>query len=230
MSTSSESCLPKVSVISIALKPEEFEPVLANLSRQTFRDYEFIGEAGGSIPAAWNRAIRRARGEFLVFTETDATPVDEHWLGEMVVALTGEKDIVKGLEVTGISWDLCNLAAPRCVFMEHPFDDTFGYAADKELLSRLKSQGIHLISPRQAPVIHVKKSSHQHNIRRAFLNGLYWVRLHQRYSDPVELAKVGHASKLLKVALLNLLGLVIGWVIYLPGRYFRKGSKVIHSL
>jgi GT2 family glycosyltransferase len=222
MSSSPESSPPKVSVISIALKPEEFDPVVANLSRQTFRDYEFVGEAGGAIPAAWNRAIRRARGEILVLTETDATPVDEYWLEQMVSSLSAQNDIVKGLEVKSTSWDLSNLAIHRSVFTEHSFDDSFGWAADTELLCRLKAHGYRLVSPAQAPVVHLQKGISRHYFRRAFHFGLNWARLKYKYANPVEVNEVSFADKLFVSALLNFLGLFIGYLILWPVRFKQK--------
>ena len=124
--------MPKVSVISIALSPKEFEPLRRALVRQTFQDFEFVGEAGGTIPEAWNRAIARAKGDVLVITETDATFVNERWLEELVGSIPDENTIVKGLEVTGSPWDLANLAAHRSVFADVRFDESLqaGLEAD----------------------------------------------------------------------------------------------------
>jgi hypothetical protein len=214
--------IPKVSVISIALKAEEFEPLVNNLTHQTFQDYEFVGEAGGSIPEAWNRAIRRARGDILVFTETDAKPVNERWLEEMVTGLVDEKTILKGLEITSSSFDLTNLAAHRSAFENVRFDKRFKWSAETDLLSRLKAQGYRLVQLRKAPVMHFQKSYSKHYMRRSFYYGLYWARLRRRYSDPVDPANVALAGKILAAALLNLLGLVIGYFVYLPERFYRK--------
>ena len=58
---------PMVSVICIALHPEEFNPLRRVLSQQSFQNFEFVGETGGTIPEAWNRAIARSQGEILAF-------------------------------------------------------------------------------------------------------------------------------------------------------------------
>jgi hypothetical protein len=143
-------------------------------------------------------------------------------LEEMVTALTDEKDIVKGLEVKSTSWDISNLAIHRSVFREYPFDNSFGWAADTELLARLKSLGDQLISPSQASLIHLQKSTTRHYFRRAFRYGMYWARLQHRYAAPVEIDNVGYAGKVFLVALFNLLGLLIGFVVYWPERRRRK--------
>ena len=161
----------------------------------------------------------------MVFTETDAKPVDEHWLKEMVASLPDEKTIVKGLEAREISWDLSNLAIHRNVFLNQRFDESFGRAADSEFLSRLKVQGYRLAPLSTAPIVHLKKAASRRYIRRAFQYGLYWARLRYRYSDPVELITLVQVGNVLKASLLNLIGLLIGWVIYLPERHLRKKAE-----
>ena len=222
MANTTENLVPKVSVISIALKSEEFLPIIENLSRQTYQDYEFVGEAGGTIPEAWNRAIQRARGELVVLTETDATPLDERWLEEMVTSLLEEKMFVKGLEVTSTFWNLSNLAIHRKAFFENQLDESFGWAADHEILCRLQTQNYRLVQLHRAPVVHLKKSSSRHYLRRGFLYGLYWTRLQYRYPNPLDLSDVKYASNLFLASLLNLLGLFIGFIIYFPERRYRR--------
>jgi GT2 family glycosyltransferase len=215
--------VPKVSVISIARLPTEFAPLREALSRQTFRDFEFVEEAGGTIPEAWNRAIARAQGEILVFTETDATPVNEHWLEELVNSIPDDRTIVKGLEITGAPWDLANLAAHRSVFADARFDESFLWAEDTELFCRLKRQGYKFIRVDKAPVIHRHKMGSKRALRRAFRYGVYQARLRLRYGDDgVEVAGIGDAVKRLLGSFLNLIGIVMGYLLYLPRRLFRK--------
>lgn len=192
------------------------------LKQQTYQDFEFIGEAGGSIPEAWNRAIARAQGEILVFTETDARPVNEHWLEELVNSVTDEKTIVKGLEVTGSPWDMANLAAHRSVFQNIQFDEKYKWAEDTEVFCRLKEAGYKLQRADLAPVIHLSKAGSKRYIRRSFLYGLYWSRLRHRYAEPIELANIKQAGKMLLAATLNILGSAIGWMIYWPERKKRR--------
>ena len=216
--------VPHVSVLCIALDEAELEPVAAWLARQSYRDYELVGVTGGTIPEAWNRAIARARGEILVFTETDATPVNEDWLADLVAAVPDEHTVVKGLEITGEPWDLANLAAHRRVFAGARFDEEFRWAEDTELFCRLRARGVTLENVDVAPVIHPQKIRSKRLIRRAFRYGLYWARLKHRYDDPIELAGVAQASKVLLGAALNLVGLAVGTVIYWPERW-RRGLR-----
>jgi GT2 family glycosyltransferase len=213
---------PKVSVVCIAVHPEEFLAVKEYLKKQSYQDYEFIGEVGGTIPDAWDRAVKRAVGDILVFTETDAKPVNERWLEELVSAITDNKTIIKGLEITGTPLDFSNLAAPRSAFDDNEFDRRFKWAEDTELFSRLKLQGYRFRQIEAAPVIHLRKNASKRYIRRAFRYGLYWARLRHCYPEPVELANVATSGKALIAALLNMLGLLIGSIIYLPERRHRK--------
>ncbi len=221
--------MPSVSVISIALSPEEFDPVRQTLSRQTFQDFEFIGEVGGTIPEAWNRAIDRARGDILVFTETDATPVNERWLEELVNSVSDEKTIVKGLEITGTPWDMSNLACHRSALNGARFDESFRWAEDTELFCRLKSEGYRLMQLDKAPVIHLHKLGRKRMIRRAFRYGLYHARLQQRYSNPVDISDALDYAKILLMAAMNLVGFILGTIIYWPERRQRQDIMTMNK-
>lgn len=208
--------MPRVSVISIALVENEFEGLYRSLAQQTFQDFEFIGEVGGTIPEAWNRAIRRASGEILVFTETDATPVNKYWLEELVNGVPDERTIVKGLEITGQPWDLANLACYRAVLQDVKFDENFLWAEDSELFCRLKHLGYELQHIPAAPVIHLQKMRSKRRIRRAFRYGLYQAKLCYMYGDREMVSGADLAAKVLVQACLTLLGLIAGYILYWP--------------
>jgi len=214
----SNNRVPKVSVISIAISADEFKPTIEQLKLQTYQDIEFIGEAGGSIPEAWNRAIQRAKGEIIVFTETDARAINEYWLEEMVTGVSDPKTIVKGLEITSTSIRLSNLAVHREVMVNNPFTESFRWIADIELFSRLKEKGFHITEVPKAVIINLSKAHNQHAFKRAFLYGFYWGRLRRRFVDPVEIPGISFAYNRLKVAVYQLCGMAIGAIIYLPER------------
>ena len=70
----------------IELIPKEIRShsaIKKNLTSQTYKDFEFVGSAKGTIPEAWNDAISRAKGDYFVFTETDARPLNNRWLEEI---------------------------------------------------------------------------------------------------------------------------------------------------
>ncbi len=217
--------MPEVSIITIARSHEDLKLLRQALQQQSFQDFEFIAVVGGSIPEAWNRAIARARGEILVFTETDATPVNENWLEELISSVPDERTIVKGLEITGSPWDLANLAAHRTVFANVRFHESFKWAEDTELFCQLKQKGYRFKRINTAPVIHIRKLRSKRMIRRAFRYGLYWSRLRHRYADPIEVAGLKQVGYMLLMYVLNLLGLVLGYVIYWPERLKRGNHK-----
>jgi hypothetical protein len=221
---------PRVSVICIAKDEGELAEKEKQLSTQTYQDYEFVGVAGGTIPEAWNRGVEAARGEILVFTETDATPVNDQWLSDLVNSVTDDRCIVKGLEVTGLPFDLSNLACRRSVLAGNRFREDFRWAEDSELFCRLKSLGYELRHVQVAPVIHLQKMRSKRRIRRAFRYGLYQARLRYLYGDREMVSGAGLAVKMLIQASLDLLGLAIGYILYWPERRKRalkpaKGAR-----
>jgi hypothetical protein len=215
---------PRVSVICIARDEGELAEKEKQLGTQHYRSYEFVGIAGGTIPEAWNRGIDRAQGEILVFTETDATPVDDRWLGDLVDAVTGERCIVKGLEITGLPFDLSNLACHRSVLAENRFRDDFHWAEDTELFCRLKSLGYELRHVQAAPVVHLQKMQSKRRIRRAFRYGLYQARLRYLYGDREMVSGAGLALKMLIQSVLSLIGMAVGYLVYWPERR-RRGPE-----
>jgi hypothetical protein len=212
---------PKVSVISIALAQQDFDGIKDILSRQSFRDFEFVGEVGGTIPEAWNRAIQRARGEILIFTETDARPLNDTWIEDLINGLEDKSTIVKGLEITETLWDMSNLAGYRELFLNAHFNERFRWAEDTELLCRLKKSGYRMIFLEAAPVVHVEKSRSRRQIRRGFRYGLYWARLRHRYRNHEDVSGFVEIFKALMKAGLNLLGYSIGYLLYMPERRMR---------
>jgi glycosyltransferase involved in cell wall biosynthesis len=214
--------VPKVSIITIALKPEEFNPVLAHLSKQTYQDFEFIGEAGGSIPSAWNRAIKRARGEILVFTETDAQPINEYWLDEMVNEVSDSQTIVKGLEVTTSPFDFSNLAVHRNIFNDNLFNKSYHLLSDIELLSKLKGKNYHLVAIDKAPIINYAKAYNRHFLRKSFRYGFEWGRLKKHYKEPVQVPDLSFLTNRLIASFYLLVGMFFGYFIYLPERKKRE--------
>jgi len=199
-----------VSIISIASSEAEFDPLRLRLERQSFRNYEFIGAVGDPIPATWQSAIRRARGELLVFLEASARPVNERWLEELVQAANDGKTIVKGLEVSSTPLNLSSLAGYREAFLKNPFNESYPWAEDTELFCRLQTAGYRFVQLERAPVIHLSKPGSRMVLRRAFRYGIYYQRLRQRYPQTVELNSIQNTFKLLIAAMLNRLGMMLG--------------------
>lgn len=217
---------PKVSVIVIALREEETQAIRKSLAEQTFQDFELVVELGGTAPQAWNRALDRAQGDIVVFTETDAQPVTQNWLQELVDSVPDDATVVKGLEVTGQPWDLANLACYRSVIGDLRFEEKFPLGEDTDMFGRLRQRGIRFLQVPTAPVIHLQKWTNKRTIRRAFRYGLYHARMRLRYGDVVEIAGVEYAFKRLVGAVLNLLGALVGYLLYWPERLWLRSRTV----
>lgn len=206
--------MPKISIISIASQKEEFASMKNALSKQTLQDFEMIEVIGNPDAKSWNRGIKCSNGEILVFIEASAQPVNERWLEELVGGLTDEHTVVKGLEVTTSPLDPSSLAGYCQALVDQPFNESYLWSEDTELFCRLKEAGYRFVQLDCAPIIHLQKLGSKTFMRRAFRYGLYWSRLRHRYADPVELLTVSAAWKRMIGAMLNLLGMRAGAIVY----------------
>ena len=77
----------EVSVITIAKNQRELDNLKNILKKQTFRNFEFIVSTKKGIPQSMNDVIERAKGDIIVVTESDAIPLRDTWLEEMVKAV-----------------------------------------------------------------------------------------------------------------------------------------------
>lgn len=62
----------KISVVSPTIRPRGLEPIRESLLNQTFTEFEWLTEVGldkHDLNAAFNRMIKRASGELIVFAE-----------------------------------------------------------------------------------------------------------------------------------------------------------------
>jgi len=228
--------MPKISVISIAKKDSEFEELRRALTNQTFQDFEFVTSIRGTIPEAWNDAISRAKGEFLVFTESDATPLTDKWLEE-IAKFAKKKAIFKGLEINPTDLDLCNLVCDASILKKARFDESFQISEDTELFARLRKKGIRIEHINAFPVIHVPKRTWGKTLWRGFKRGMLWMKiiyLHGR--DNIEdvntrnyrgnyIHPIGRRVQIIAENILVLLGLFIGAICYLPISVKRKFAR-----
>jgi hypothetical protein len=218
--------VPLVSVLVIARTAAETAEIELHLSRQRFRDFELIVEWGDTIPRAWNRALARARGTYIVFTETDARPLSEWWLTQLVEQMNGDDQrMVKGLEVVGTPWNLSNVIVSRATLQGMAFDEGFRWAEDTDLFSRLLAAGCSLERREVAPVFHSFDPVSRKALRRAFGYGMYWARIRHRYPQPVERAEFSRLLLQLAITTVQILGMACGWLRYLPERRARASRQ-----
>jgi len=108
----------KISVITPSIRPEGLKIVQQSLEKQTFQDFEWLTEIGipgrgHDLNAAYNRALRRARGELIVslqdFIKAPPQYLQKFWdtyQKEKTVFWTAPVGKVNNLEYTGkIIWD-----------------------------------------------------------------------------------------------------------------------------
>lgn len=228
--------MPKISVISIAKKEEELENLRKVLTDQTFQDFELVTSTKGTIPEAWNDALSKAKGEFVVFTESDAVPLNKHWLEELA-NFARKNTLVKGLEINPTDLNLCNIVCDASVFKWARFDENFQIAEDTELFSRLRKAGVKIERANAFPVIHSQKQTWRKTLTRAPKNGMYFMKiiyLHGRNNiDDVNtmnfcrtpIHPISNRLRIITENVLVLFGLIIGSIRYLPIVLNRKTNK-----
>ncbi|MCR8473776.1 MAG: glycosyltransferase [candidate division WOR-3 bacterium] len=228
--------MPKVSVISIAKHEAEFERLKKALEMQTFKDFEFITSTKGSIPEAWNDALSRAKGEIIVFIESDAFPLNERWLEE-IVANFRKGAVLKGLEINPTSLNLCNLVCDAEIFKKVRFDESFKYTEDTELFARLRKMGVEVGFVNAFPVVHVPSRTWRKTLSRSFRSGMYFMKIIYMHGkeniDNINtqnfksnyIHPISNRLRIIVENILVLLGLLIGAVIYLPILIKRRSKK-----
>lgn len=219
--------MPKISVVSIAKDEKDLESLKNALTKQKYQDFEFIFSTKGTIPEAWNDAISRVKGEFIVFTESDAIPLNENWLVDIYDNLD-ENSIIKGIEITSTNLNMCNLVGSSKIIKSLKFDENFPVAEDTEFFARARKNNIPVITVNKFPVIHTPSISWKKTISRAFIYGLLSMKLVYLYSSEKidnistksqkkqNIHPISNRIRIIVDNLLFLLGLFLGAIRYLP--------------
>lgn len=219
--------MPKISIISIAKKAEELENLRKALKNQTFQEFELVISTKGTIPQGWNDAVSRATGEFLVFIESDAIPLNNQWL-EGIVKFAKKNTLLKGLEINPTDLDMCNIVCDASIFKQRRFDESFPIAEDTEFFARLRKIGVKIQFINAFPVIHNPKQTWRKTLSRSFKQGMFYMKiiyLHGRCNiDDVNtrnfpgnyIHPISNRVRIITENVLVLLGLSIGAIRYLP--------------
>jgi len=174
----------KVSIVSIAKNKKELEPLMNRLKKQTFKDWEFVYSTKKGIPQAWNDAFSKAKGKIIITTESDAMPLTDTWIEELVNALEKLNStlvFVRGLEFQPTSWCWCNTVFYAETIKKHKLDKSYPIAEDTEFFSRLhykynyKGYTLNI-----APVMHVKKFK---GVWKEIKNHYLYGKLHARIKN-----------------------------------------------
>jgi len=219
--------MTKISVICIAKREQDLQNLHKALANQTFTDFELVPSTKGTIPEAWNDAISRAKGEFLVFTESDAIPLNERWLEDISKAV--KKDmILKGIEINPTDLNMCNLVCDAAIFKSVRFDESLPTGEDTELFARLRKIGVKIEYVMDFPVIHTPRQTWKKSLSRAFRNGMYIMKIiylhgnsnidnvntmssRSNYVNPIS-----NRLRIITENMLVLIGLVVGSIRYSP--------------
>lgn len=149
---------PKFSIISIAKMESDFSRLKEALSNQCYRDFEFVTSTKGTIPEAWNDGISKAKGEFFIFMDSDAYPLNDQWLEE--ISNTIEKNVVmKGIEIRPTDITMNNLIGDANIFRSEKFNESYQICEDMEFSARMKKKGNKIKRVNSFPVIHTPSVS-----------------------------------------------------------------------
>ena len=151
--------MPETSVVCIAKNESELRELKNALKRQTYRDFELVTSSKKGIPAAWNDAFSRAKGKYIVVTESDALPMNDEWLAQMVKSIKGkdERTIIRGIEVPPLPWCFCNIVCHASLLKDNKLNEKYPVAEDSELFSRLRKRGYRGLVLPIGPVFHKRK-------------------------------------------------------------------------
>ena len=228
--------MPKISVISIAKDKNELDGLKKALSKQTYEDFEFVGSTKGTIPEAWNDAISRATGEFLVFTESDAHPLSDNWLEEISEYIK-KNTIIKGLEIRPSNLNMCDLVADAAIFKTMKFDESYPVGEDSELFARLQANGVKIRWVNSFPVIHTPSISWKKTLSRSFIYGRLQMKIIYLYGrgnmqdintqnlNENQIHPISNRIRIITENILFLCGLSFGSLYHIPTLIKRKINK-----
>ncbi|NQZ56965.1 MAG: glycosyltransferase [Lentisphaeraceae bacterium] len=142
-----------------------------------------------------NWGMRRASHDWVVFLNSDATPLNEQWLTNLLIASVTSKNfgaafsqqvVRKGAKaVFAIDYDKCfgphrisdqwdhffsmvSSIAYKPSWGKHPFDEAFQYSEDDEWSRRLKRAGYEIVYVAESKVIHSHNYTFKQTIKRAY--------------------------------------------------------------
>lgn len=225
--------MPKISVISIAKDEEELNSLKEALSKQTYKDFEFITSTKGTIPEARNAAISKANGSIIVFIDSNAIPLKKDWLEEIEKSFEANS-VMHGLEIKSQPLTTCNLVCDSSVLKKVKFNEKFPVGEDTEFFARLKEENIKVKQTYSFPVIHDLEISWRKTLSRAFRYGhlnIKVIYLHGRENiesvntqnlSANQIHPISNRIRIITENVLVLLGLAFGLVYHLPTLVKRK--------
>lgn len=148
---------PLVSIILFAKKSKELSQVKKDIGKQSFDNYEIVEETGGDIADCINRAIERAKGKILVFTESDCRIPNTDWL-DNIVKYTKPNKIYFGQQLSSNVRNFGNTSMYKNTALLKKLNNEYKWANDTEWFLELQRKGVEKVEINENPVYHLKKS------------------------------------------------------------------------
>jgi len=217
--------MPSVTIIMRSMNDIELiETTIKNILNQSFTDFELLNVDSGSTDGTFevikkynpdnsyqikpedyvpgkvlNNAIKKCRGDIVVFNNSDCIPLNEHWLESLIAPLQNSEDIVAvfGNQVPrknarplvvkdnvrafgdgkiSAEWrhffSLATSAAKKTVLEEYPFNPDIQYSEDVEWSYRIKQMGFNIQYVPEAMVEHSHNYTLKEVKKRFFNEGL----------------------------------------------------------
>lgn len=195
----------KASVIVIARTRKELRNVIEDLKKQTYKDFETVTISGKmSIPKAWNRGIEKAKGEIIIFTESDCR-LPPNFVEKMIENVEETNGGAFGSEVSTFIPCMSAFGIKADIIKNLKFDERYRVVEDTELFYRMLSRGYELKRFNEPIVFHYKK---EHGWKRAFWSGYYFAKVKRKYKH---LRKNFPGSRFnLKMFIAKVLGFLLG--------------------
>jgi hypothetical protein len=214
-----------VSVLTTCRRPEDAEKLKELLGRQTFKDFEIVVTHDPTIPDGWNSAMDKAKGDILVFVETDCVPTD-NWL-EQLVGEVEDNTLVRGLEVVPTALHMNNVAITRKTLGNLRLDRSYWPSDDGEFFIRLLDRGVPLKEALNAMVFHHRKVTLRRRLGRSFSYGEKWSKIYHRYGALYSswYHALGNSALGIVEDILLFLGTVYGLIRYVPEHFAGRASR-----
>ena len=218
---------PLVSVVTTAKRWKDIESLKKDLEKQTYKNFEFIPVIGSfPIPVGWNKGIKKARGKYILFTESDVK-VPPNWVEGMVKKLEEGKGFVMGYEVIATDRTQCmsNVGIRADWAKETPFNENYKITEDTEWFARLQNKYNFVIEkdPDVPIVFHYKNPLKP---KWAFIHGIHRAEIWLKYGYKGKSATGVTFERLNRILCetLTLIGQLIGLAMH-PILFIKKVMK-----
>lgn len=185
-----------VSIVFAAANQRQARELLQRLTNQTYKGkVQYCYSCKGTIPEAMNESLRKATGDFILFTETDVKH-PPNWI-EKMVELAEPRKLIKALEVNSINFNFASTICYKEDIEGMFLDETYRIAEDTDFFCRLKQKGILMENKEEIVVQHLRDNDSDKQVERALDYGYIHAKLIDKYEYyPLEKYKKRMQNKL----------------------------------